>query len=516
MAVPLIIAYNCNEAVHVIIGSNRVASARANQSLVANARVLHFRATALAAELPPPPPDLQDLISVGKVLTHNRCIKMEELKSLGRDENDGYVDMVFVCEQNETTANLAAACRKLRIPINVADNPKLSTFSLLSTYRSGPLQVSVSTNGNGCKLASKIRREIESHLPSDLGPAVERFGTFRHNLRVKEGVFEDDDAENGKELNASEQTDQQEAHRQVRWLHQICEYFPLQRLCTLTVDDIENLLKTRSDEIALESALTASSQPGSLVLVGSGPGSQDLLTHAASRAIESADLILTDKSVPSEILSLIPRHTETFTARKFPGNAENAQDELMKRGLDALRRGKHVVRLKQGDPYLFGRGAEEVQFFEGHGFPVHVIPGISSALAAPLCARIPVTHRGEANQVLILTGTLQNGTLPKLPHYEEQRTTIFLMVLHRIDQVVKTLLADNWPMDLPCVIIERASCKDQRSVYTTLQHLALAAEAVGSRPPGLMIAGVACQVLEKLELGKRWIVKEEKPNWATH
>lgn len=296
--------------------------------------------------------------------------------------------------------------------------------------------------------------------------------------------------------------------RRMRWLSQICEYWPLRRLAAISDADVEALLRDYNS--SRWKTRSGSEQPtgttGHILLVGSGPGNPDLLTQAAHKAILSADLVLADKLVPSPILDLIPRRCTVHIARKFPGNADNAQEELLEMGLEGLRAGKVVVRIKQGDPYIYGRGGEEYTFFRAHGYTPSVLPGITSALSAPLFADIPLTHRGVADQVLICTGTGRKGAAPDPPHYLQTRTVVFLMALHRLPVLVESLRLHAYPFDTPCAVLERASCPDQRVIRTTLEHVCAAVEEEGSRPPGLLVVGHACNVLA--QHSGRWVVEE--------
>jgi uroporphyrin-III C-methyltransferase len=155
-------------------------------------------------------------------------------------------------------------------------------------------------------------------------------------------------------------------NRRIRWLSQICEYWPLRRLANITDADVETVLKsytTKPDESnPLETTnLDRAEKRGRIILAGSGPGHPDLLTRATHKAILGADVILADKLVPAAVLDLIPRRTPVHIARKFPGNAERAQEELLSLGLAGLKKGQTVLRLKQGDPYIYGRGGEEFE-----------------------------------------------------------------------------------------------------------------------------------------------------------
>jgi len=449
-------------------------------------------------------------------------------------------------------AQISALCKKLRIPVNVADSPSLCSFTLLSTYTDGPLHIGITTSGRGCKLASRIRREIVSHLPPRLGETCDRFGRLRRRIWEEdyaavdaEGedvpVEEDEDLGQGAGFNklivGNEEGWEERKGRRIRWLSQMCEYWPLERLCALEEGDIEGLLEgyKRGDGAVApaaagggapllsngtttsESEADAQSLPpppptlpkkGKILLVGSGPGHPDLLTTAALNAITSADLILADKLVPPPVLALIPRRTPVHIARKFPGNADAAQEELLSLGLTALQSGKTVVRLKQGDPYIYGRGGEEYLFFSAKGYAPIVVPGITSALSAGVFAGIPLTHRGVSDQVLICTGTGRKGELPVWPEYVKGRTTVLLMALHRLGEVVEGLKSRGWEAGMGCAVVERASCGDQRVVRSTLGEVVAAVEEVGSRPPGLLVVGEACGVLGGVPEGKRWVVEE--------
>jgi uroporphyrin-III C-methyltransferase len=428
----------------------------------------------------------------------------------------------------------------------VSDAPSLCTFSLLSTHTDGPLQIGVTTNGRGCKLASRIRREIASSLPPQLGSACAKLGTIRKriqeedhltNLALSGDLDEEDSIDQTSTFNklVTEADLDAAKNRRIRWLSQICEYWPLRRLANITDEDVESVLKSYAANSSISTPLdtakmdSRTAKKGRIILAGSGPGHPDLLTRATHKAILIADLILADKLVPSGVLDLIPRRTPVHIARKFPGNAERAQEELLELGLAGLKAGKTVLRLKQGDPYIYGRGGEEFEYFrkEGYGGVISVLPGITSALSAPLFAGIPATQRGVSDQVLICTGTGRKGKPTVPPEHVDTRTVVFLMALHRINGLVADLTSwesedakvvdENgdvnknrilWPKNTPCAVVERASCPDQRVIRTTLEFVGLAIEEEGSRPPGLLVLGKACEVLNKGDVGRKWVVEE--------
>ncbi|VEU23221.1 DEKNAAC104343 [Brettanomyces naardenensis] len=432
--------------------------------------------------------------------------ELEDLERYGRLEVDCIVDRVFVdIKDGAMKRRISSRCRRLRIPVNVTNSVELSTFSMLSIYRKGDLQIGVTTNNQGCKLANRIKRELVQSLPENIDEIVSNVGELRRRIRRGEGEGDgddDDDDDDGDEVITTD--DKNTAATRSRWLSQIIEYFPLSKLADISVKDLSNSYREQSRK-------TDSSYTGELSLVGSGPGSLSMLTLGALNAIYSADIVLSDKLVPQEIIDIIPKHTELFIAKKFPGNSKNAQEQLLDLGLENLAAGKNVVRLKQGDPYIFGRGGEEYKFFSDHGYSPKVIPGLSSALVAPVMANIPTTQRDVSDQVLICTGTGKNGKVPKnLPDFDEKRTVVFLMSIKKIVDIMPVLLQERgYPAELPVCVVERASCPDQRVIRTRLSDLAEVIHNVESRPPGLIVAGYSCEYLvPALREGEKYRVEE--------
>lgn len=586
----LLTAVDSRGHIHLIIGTNPLAAARANQSLAAGATPILIAPATSTLHY-----GVQKHIDSGALTWLQRDFQETDLQTLGRPAIDGVVDGVFVTTSSGSGSKLAAhvstLCRRLRVPVNVVDSPALSTFSLLSTHVDGPLQIGVTTNGRGCKLAGRIRREVAAALPAGLGDACARLGDARRRVQeedraaaaaaagakaVRTGCGKGHDGgcsatlaeeDEGADEGVDDSVDQAAAfnklvvadseleaakNRRVRWLAQVCEYWPLKRLAAVTDADVDALLRSymssnhpdaNADNRLPTSPPSHPSLPpptGRIILAGSGPGHPDLLTRATHKAILSADLVLADKLVPSGVLDLVPRRTLVRIARKFPGNAERAQQELLEQALDGVREGKTVLRLKQGDPFVYGRGGEEVAFFRARGLGdrVVVLPGLTSALCAPLFAGVPATQRDVADQVLVCTGTGKQGKAPTPPEFVASRTVVFLMALHRIVGLVRELTTDLeaegqseevdssaggsipgvsarpehsrrlWPLDTPCAVIERASCPDQRVIRTTLRFVAEAIEQEGSRPPGLLVVGKACEALYTPEKGRSWTVED--------
>lgn len=259
----LLTAVNSNNHVHLIIGANPLAGARCTKSLEVGAVPIVVAPDAENVHY-----GLAKRIDEGSVKWLKKEFEDNDLKELGRDEVDGVVDAVFVTTSGRSAqaTHISTLCRRLRIPVNVADAPNLCTFTLLSTYTSGPLQVGVTTSGKGCKLASRIRREIASALPAELGNAVARLGIVRRRIWEEDHATEmlldpeaeEDESGQAHTFNKLVTPEDAEAAktRRMRWLAQICEYWPLRRLAAITDEDVEVLFRSYRQESARDTTST--------------------------------------------------------------------------------------------------------------------------------------------------------------------------------------------------------------------------------------------------------------------
>lgn len=237
---------------------------------------------------------------------------------------------------------------------------------------------------------------------------------------------------------------------------------------------------------------------GRITLVGSGPGSPELLTLAAHKLITNpSNLLIVDRLVSNEILSVMDDAGVQYKiANKTPGCQMAAQDEIFEWCKEGLRQGQHVVRLKIGDPFVFGRGGEEVLEFREFGVEPTVIPGVSAAFSAPLLASIPVTHRGISNQVVMCTGYGKNNTSPDLIQYHPEQTVVFLMAVGRLRELCNNLITKaNYPPTTPVGIVERAGCPEQRTVVGTMENIANLADKYKVKPPSTIVVGEVVNVL---------------------
>ncbi|MBN1194247.1 MAG: uroporphyrinogen-III C-methyltransferase [Methanomicrobiaceae archaeon] len=232
---------------------------------------------------------------------------------------------------------------------------------------------------------------------------------------------------------------------------------------------------------------------GMVYLVGSGPGGLGLLTFRAREVIDGADVILYDQLPGDEILASLPREAELVDCGKYGGHHVLEQDEIEALMVERARQGKTVVRLKGGDPFLFGRGGEEMETLREQGISVEIIPGISSAIAVPECVGIPVTHRRYASQVTILTGhedpTKGESALNWQWLARTRGTIVILMGVKNLPVIAESLIRNGKDPETPVAIIERGLRPDQRVTVAPLSEIGRRAADAGIAPPAVIVIG---------------------------
>ncbi|CEP19073.1 hypothetical protein [Parasitella parasitica] len=416
-------------------------------------------------------------------------IDNKEVEWIDRNFVDGDlqgVDMVLTAlDDHEESLRIGTLCRDKRIPVNVADVPPMCDFYFMSQHRDGPLQIAVSTNGKGPKLANMVRVAAAKALPGQMGDTIEMMG----KLRAKVREWEPEMKNSGKRMT---------------WVTKICDRWGLKGMARL------NELKTQEQQEAvfdklkghfiiggvpdIDAVLPSNKEPR-ISLIGGGPGDPELITVKAKRLLEEADLVVSDRLIPSQILDLV--QGELRIARKYTGKSDEAQEELMQWCLDGLEKGLHVVRLKIGDPLLFGRGGEEVIWFRERGYEPELIAGISSAFSAPMAAMIPVTFRGVSDQVIITTGRGTKGSMPDLPVFGATQTLVVLMAVGRASELRLMLIDRLYPENVPVCWIENANCPEERIIFGTVESMASLVEEKEIKAPAVLVVGHSTHVLNK-------------------
>ena len=241
---------------------------------------------------------------------------------------------------------------------------------------------------------------------------------------------------------------------------------------------------------------------GNVILVGAGPGDPGLLTLKGRQALEQAQVVVYDRLVSPEILSLIPPGAERIDVGKKAGNHPVPQKRINQILLEKAREGERVVRLKGGDPFLFGRGGEELELLQQNGIPFRVIPGVTSALAAPAYAGIPVTHRDFCSGVHIITGHARAGSELQIDFealFRAGGTLVFLMGVSTLPQICGGLLAAGMDPNTPAAVVEQGTLPRQRKIVSTLEALPGAAGEADIQSPAVIVVGKVCGLSEKFD-----------------
>lgn len=357
------------------------------------------------------------------------------------------------------------AARKAGVIVNVIDKPAYCQFQLGTIVNRSPVVVAISTDGGAPILGQAIRRRIETLLP----PSLAAWGSIAKRLRAA--------------VNARLPSG---APRRVFW-----ERFSERALTQPASATAEADVAASIDRIGTDAATRA----GRVTLVGAGPGDAELLTLKAVRALQSADVILFDDLVSAEVLELARREAKRMLVGKRGKRESCAQGDINELMIKLASQGRHVVRLKSGDPMIFGRAGEEIEALEKHGIPVSVVPGITSALAAAARLGVSLTHRDHAHSVRFITGHARNGELPGDLDWNglsDSATTLMVYMGGRTAPLMaERLKAAGLPAMTPAVIVAGITRDEEQCWHGTLATLAMGASTVGLNAPVLIGIGNA-------------------------
>ncbi|MFG1951002.1 uroporphyrinogen-III C-methyltransferase [Micromonospora sp. NPDC048830] len=266
-------------------------------------------------------------------------------------------------------------------------------------------------------------------------------------------------------------------------------------------DAIRDLLDARRNPLSADSVEQGppADAPGRVALVGAGPGDPELITVKGWRLLTQADVVVADRLVPGLLLDELRPDVELVDASKIPYGPARAQEEINQIIVDRARAGAFVVRLKGGDPYVFGRGGEELLACAAAGVPVTVVPGVTSSIAAPAAAGIPVTHRGVAHEFTVVSGHVAPDSPASLVRWDAlaalRGTLVVLMGLKNLAAIAATLVAHGRPADTPAAVVQEGTTGGQLVLRSTLGAVAADVVAAGLRPPAVVVVGDVVDVL---------------------
>jgi uroporphyrin-III C-methyltransferase/precorrin-2 dehydrogenase/sirohydrochlorin ferrochelatase len=361
------------------------------------------------------------------------------------------------------------------IPVNVVDCPELCSFIMPAIVNRAPLMIAISTGGKAPILARILRARLESLLPAAYGRLTEFAGAQR--ARVKKTIPEP-------------------TLRRRFW-----ERVVLGPVAERIFAGEEEAAAQVMDQALAETAACGEAAPaGEVYLVGAGPGDPDLLTFRALRLMQQADVVLYDRLIGEGVLKLVRRDAERHYVGKMAQDHTLPQEEIAALLVRLAREGKRVLRLKGGDPFLFGRGGEEIDALAAEGIPFQVVPGITAANGCAAYAGIPLTHRDHAQACIFVTGHGKDGA-PELNWeslVQPNQTVAVYMGLASLPGITRGFIDHGADPATPVAVVESGTRAEQRVVTATLESLVDAAETAGLHGPALIIVGSVVTLRDRL------------------
>jgi uroporphyrin-III C-methyltransferase / precorrin-2 dehydrogenase / sirohydrochlorin ferrochelatase len=377
----------------------------------------------------------------------------------------GDARLVIVATSSRAVNHWAAGLAEARgIPVNVVDDPEVSRFIVPAVIDRDPVLIAISTGGASPVLARRLRERIEALLPPRMGELADWLKSLRRSARRR----------------------LRDTAARRRFFERVIDGAAARRFL---VGDARGAHRIAQQLLAQDAQ--AAPPAGEVTLVGAGPGDPDLLTLKALRALQDADVILYDRLVSPGVLDLARRDAERICVGKAAGQQGATQGEINALLIEHAQRGRRVVRLKGGDPFMFGRGGEELEALAAARIAFAVIPGITAAAGCAAYAGIPLTHRDHAHSVSFVTGHAdRDGKEPDWRALAAPGTTaVFYMGLARLPDIVSKLRAHGAAADLPAALIAQGTLPEQRVVAATLSSLGEAAAAARIESPALLIVG---------------------------
>jgi uroporphyrin-III C-methyltransferase/precorrin-2 dehydrogenase/sirohydrochlorin ferrochelatase len=384
-------------------------------------------------------------------------------------------DIVFIATDKSTlNQHIHDVARARKVLVNVVDNTPLCQFITPSIVDRSPIVIAMSSGGVAPVLLRYLRQKLETILPSNLS----RLGAFSEKFRDK-----------------VKQTLNGVTARRYFWED-------------VLDGDIAELVEKGQDKkankafnTALQAAAENKQTQGQVYLVGAGPGDPDLLTFRALRLMQKADVVVYDRLVSPQILELVRRDAEKIYVGKAKSNHTLPQNDINQLMVDEAKKGNRVVRLKGGDPFIFGRGGEEIQTLIRHGIEFQVVPGITAASGASSYAGIPLTHRDHAQSVVFATGHLRDGSVdlnwPALA--QKNQTIVFYMGLTGLPIICEKLIQHGLSDTTPIALVESATTEHQKVVTGSLKDIVANPKTSALNPPTLIIVGSVVSLHKELD-----------------
>lgn len=441
----------------LIVGGGEVAARKADMLLQAGALV-----TVVAPELGS---TLRDAVEHGRVAHVPARFESPQL--------DGQRLVIAATNDSETNRAVAAEAEARGLLVNVVDDPDRCRFIVPSIVDRGSVVVAVSTGGASPVLARMLRSRLETLIPAAYGRLAALSAEFRNRVKARFA---------------------QPAEQRRFW----------ERVLSGPVAEMVYAGNDGAARAALEQTLSApdgeAPSMGEVYLVGGGPGDPDLLTFRALRLMQQADVVVYDRLVAKSVLDLTRRDAERVYVGKAKGNHAMRQEEINKLLARLAKQGHRVLRLKGGDPFIFGRGGEEIDTLASEGVPFQVVPGITAASGCAAYAGIPLTHRDFSQAAVFVTGHLQDGSINLNWDMLSQpnQTVVFYMGLTGIEIICEQMIAHGVSPDMPAALVQQGTTQNQQVYTGTLATLPSIVEARKPHAPTLIIVGEVVSLQHKL------------------
>lgn len=411
---------------------------------------------------------------VDKAGIDKRPVRYLARRFADHDVND-YALIVAATDDPAVNRRVAELAKARNVPVNVASDAALGNFILPPVIDRAPMQIAISSGGASPVLTRDLRGRLENYIPSAYGRLA---GLMRELRPVIRRRLPDES-------------------RRRRFSEQALHGPVAEAVFAGRMDDARELLHRMLDTDAAQPQLA-----GEVYLVGAGPGDPDLLTFRALRLMHQADVVVYDRLVSQPVMNLVRRDAERLYAGKYPRGPAVAQEEINQLLIRLARQGKRVLRLKGGDPFIFGRGGEEIATLMEERIPFQVVPGITAASGCAAYAGIPLTHRDYAQACVFVTGHLKNGTVDlnwqMLAH--ERQTLVFYMGLLGVEVICAQLVAHGLAATTPAALIAQGTTPQQRVLVGALETLPALVARGEVQAPTLIIVGEVVRLHDRL----RW------------
>lgn len=427
------------------------------------ARLLSEAGAVLRVVAPEVEPQLVELVKRGG----GRSV----VRGYVRDDLVGCVLAIAATDDEPLNAQVSEDAKALGMPVNVVDSPELCTVIFPAIVDRSPLMIAVSSGGDAPVLARLMRARIETWVPAVYGQLAGLAKKFRSQVKAKLPNVQ---------------------QRRVFW-EEVFQGDVAERALAGQQQEAERLLVEKLSGAEPKSL-------GEVYLVGAGPGDPDLLTFRALRLMQQADVVLYDRLVAPAILDLCRRDADRIYVGKQRAAHAVPQDQINQLLVTLAKEGKRVLRLKGGDPFIFGRGGEEIEELAAHDVPFQVVPGITAASGCAAYAGIPLTHRDHAQSVRFVTGHLKDGScdLPWSELVAPSQTLVFYMGLVGLPVICQQLIAHGRSADTPAALVQQGTTSNQRVFTGTLGNLAERVADQQVQAPTLVIVGEVVTLREKL------------------